>query len=47
MFQETTETFRKPQLVSPFLTYTDSLNLYLGYSYTRLISQPAKYQNYA
>ena len=35
MFQETTETFGKPQLVPPFLTCTDSLNLYPGYSYTR------------
>ena len=36
MFQETTETVGKPQLVLPLMTYTDSLNLYPGYSYTRL-----------
>ena len=35
MFQETTETFGKPQLIPPFLTYTNSLNLYPRYSYTR------------
>ena len=36
MFQETTETFGNPQLLPPFSTCTDSLNLYPGYSYTRL-----------
>ena len=36
MFQKTTKSFGKPQLVPPFLTYTDSLILYPGYSYTRV-----------
>ena len=36
MFQETTENFGKLQLIPAFLTYNDSLNLYPGYSYTRL-----------
>ena len=40
MFQETAETCEKPQIVPSFWTYTDSLNLYPGYSYSWLKSGP-------